>query len=241
MVVFSGDNFLDGGKWNIGRSSAYPGGGPGQTNYGDNKADYIHPTNAPSLVHDADLGRLVWRFRATRRGPDAWDTPLATTEYVPGGGGFEIRPGDTMTAKLKLPAERGAWPAYWTWGRDNPPGYGGVQPGHGEVDMFEYHPNNPDLLELSNRVSGGGHYYRNSQVVQPGRWIDMRVDFGTDGVVWRIDGQHVFTANGLPSYWRAWPIVNLSIVSAANPWHPEPLSSVNTIDFYVADFKVWRP
>lgn len=239
-VVFHGDNFLDTTKWSVGWSSAYPGSTPPQTDYAFGKADYIHPSIKPTLVQDATLKRAVWQFRGTRRSADSWNTPLVTTEYLPNG--FEFLPGDTCTVKIKLPPERGAWPAIFTWGRDNPPGGPtGSPPGKGEVDLFEYHGDTPHRLEFTNHAIPSVYYYEPAGLSSwAGKWIDLRVDFLANGVKWYVNDNLIFTGTGVQSYWRAWPIVSLSVASAANQYHAEPDPAVNVMDFYVADFKVWR-
>lgn len=226
-VVFDAP-FSDTTNWTVGRTSSYPGSSP-QTNTGDNKLDRISPSIS------APVGGV---FNATRYNSTYWNADLVTTEYA-AGGGFEMLPGDTLTADVTLGSERGAWPAIWTWGRDYPPGYSGVQPGHGEVDFFEYHTDNPNLLELSNRTrSGAYHYYTNSQIA-PGLPFALRVDVDTDSVVWFINGQQVWEdGQGVPSYWRAWLIVNLSV--CAGQWHPAPLSSQTSMQYAVENLRVWR-
>lgn len=227
-VVFDAP-FSDLTKWNVGRTSSYPGSSP-QTNTGDNKLDRISPsTSAP------DASGV---FNATRYSSSLWNADLVTTEYVPGGG-FELRPGDSVTADVTLGSERGAWPAIWTWGRDNPPGYSGVQPGHGEIDLFEYHTDNPNLLELSNHVRSASTYYTSAANIKPGTAFSLRVDFGLTTNTWYINGSQVWAdGKGVPSYWRAWPIVNLSV--CAGQWHPSPLSSQTAMQYAVQNFKVWR-
>lgn len=227
-VVFDAP-FSDTTAWTVGKTSSYPGGGSPQYNSYDNKLDRISPT-VSSPVDGV--------FNATRHNSTYWNADLVTTEYVPGGG-FEMLPGDTITADITLGGERGAWPALWTWGRDNPPGHSGVQPGHGEVDFFEYHTDNPNLLELSNRtVSGAYHYYSDPQI-QPGVPFALRVDVYTDTIAWHINGQQVWEDGvGVPSYWRAWLIVNLSV--SAGQWHPKPLASQTSMQYAVDNLRVWR-
>lgn len=129
-MVFTAD-FGSTTQWVAGRSWAYPDGGP--TNPGDNKLDH--------LVEDPSYSR-TGTFLATRRTDGNWDAGLLTTEGSDEG--FAVRTGDVLETRVRLPVELGAWPAVWTW-RD----------GGNEVDVFEYHPDNPDLLELSNHVKGG--------------------------------------------------------------------------------------
>ncbi|MFE5933968.1 beta-glucanase [Streptomyces sp. NPDC056470] len=202
-------------QWVAGRSWAYPDGGP--VNPGDNKLDH--------LVEDPDYSRSGV-FRATRRGDGLWDSGLLTTEGSPQG--FEVRAGDVLEARVRLPEETGAWPAIWTW-RD----------GGQEIDVFEYHPDNPDLLELSNRVRGAHRYHR-SPSVRPGGWIRLRTQFGARSVVWWLDDVRVFDdRRGVGRSWRAALIVNLSV--CAGRYHPAPDAGTDEMSFEVRDLKVYRP
>ncbi|MFD0266401.1 beta-glucanase [Streptomyces sp. NPDC127106] len=212
--VFTAD-FSSTTQWVAGRSWAYPNGGP--INPGDNKLDYLTPD--PTYSRSGT-------FRATRRPDGKWDAGLLTTEGSRDG--FLLRAEDVMEARVRLPEEIGAWPAIWTW-RD----------GGQEVDVFEYHPDNPDLLELSNHVRGGGsHYYRNP-AVEPGGWVDLKVRFGTRSVVWWVNGTRVYAdRSGVGRRWRAYIIVNLSV--CAGRYHPAPEPGVNEMSYEVSDLRVYR-
>ena len=204
-VVFSAP-FGDRSAWAVGRSSAYP---PDGRNPGDNKLDQIGPGYGPT----AD-----GVFRALRASGGVWHTDLVSTEYAPGG--FELLPGDELTATCQVEDVRGAWPALWTWGRDTASGR--PQPGHGEVDAFEYHPSHPRMLELTNHVRGAS--LDADGVVTPGRPFALRVVFGADSVRWEVDGTPLFAdGKGVGPRWRAWPVVCVS-VSAGAYGHlpPEP-------------------
>ncbi|MER7824095.1 beta-glucanase [Streptomyces sp. NPDC096097] len=208
-------NFQSTSQWVAGRSWAYPNGGP--TNTGDNKLDY--------LVADPSYSR-TGTFRATRRPDGKWNAGLLTTEGSEEG--FMVRTGDVLESRVRLPAELGAWPAIWTW-RD----------GGNEIDIFEYHPDNPDLLELSNHVKGGSHYYRNSAVAR-GAWVDLKVEFGTRSVVWWVNGTRVFAdRRGVGRNWRAYLIVNLSV--CAGRYHPAPDAGVSQMSYEVEYLRVHRP
>lgn len=213
-VVFTAD-FGSASQWVAGRSWAYPDGGP--TNPGDNKLDH--------LVEDPSYSR-TGTFLATRRTDGDWDAGLLTTEGSDEG--FMVRTGDVLETRVRLPVELGAWPAIWTW-RD----------GGNEVDVFEYHPDNPDLLELSNHVRGGQRYHR-SPAVAPGGWVDLKVEFGQRSVVWWVDGTRVFAdRRGVGRGWRAYLIVNLSV--CAGRYHPAPDPDVSRMSFEVAHLRVRRP
>jgi len=217
-VVFDAP-FSNTSQWTVGRSSAYPG----NTNPGDNKLDYISASNAP----DAD-----GTFRAVKRSDGKWDSDLVTTEYS--SSHFELKPGDELAATVTLGSELGAWPAIWTWGRDLS---SGTQSGHGEVDLFEYHSDNANLLELSNHVREGHLYYTNANTIKPGVPFDLKVIFGLNSVDWYINGTRVFAdGKGVPSNWVAYPIVNLSV--CAGQYHPAPNGT--SMSFRVTNFRVYR-
>ncbi|MGW4565604.1 beta-glucanase [Streptomyces sp. NPDC004561] len=213
-VVFTAD-FGSTAQWVAGRSWAYPGGGP--VNPDDDKLDH--------LVPDADHSRSGV-FRATRRPDGRWNTGLLTTEGSPQG--FMVRPGDVLETRVRLPREIGAWPAVWTW-RD----------GDQEIDVFEYHPDNPDLLELTNHVHDAGHDLHDD-AVRPGAWVDLRTEFGPRSVVWWLNGARVFAdGRGVGRAWRAHLIVNLSV--CAGRYHPPPAPGTTEMSFEVSSLVVRRP
>lgn len=213
-VVFTAD-FASETQWVAGRSWAYPDGGP--VNPDDDKLDY--------LVPDADHSRSGV-FRATRRPDGRWNTGLLTTEGSEEG--FTVRPGDVLEARVRLPLEIGAWPAIWTW-RD----------GDQEIDVFEYHPDHPDLLELTNHVRGADRYVHDD-AIRPGAWVDLRTDFGRRSVVWWLNGARVFSdGRGVGRAWHAYLIVNLSV--SAGRYHPLPEADTTEMSFEVSSLVVRRP
>jgi hypothetical protein len=212
-VCFRAD-FTSARQWVAGRSWAYPGGGP--VNPDDDKLDH--------LVADPAYAR-TGTFRATRRADGLWDTGLLTTEGSDEG--FTARTGDRLEATVRLPVETGAWPAVWTW-----------LDGGQEIDVFEYHPDNPDLLELSNHVRGT-HRYHHDDAVRPGGWVDLAVEFGARNVVWSLNGTTVFAdRRGVGRHWEAHLIVNLSV--CAGRYHPPPDPEVTEMSFEVAALTVHR-
>ncbi|WP_314173962.1 LamG domain-containing protein [Streptomyces winkii] len=213
-LVFVAD-FSSTWQWEAGRSWAYPDGGP--TNPGDNKLDH--------LVADPSYSR-GGVFRATRRDGGLWSAGLLTTEGSREG--FTVRTGDLLQARVRLPEEVGAWPAIWTW-RD----------GGSEIDVFEYHPDNPGVLELSNHVRGSGHEFRDP-AVRPGAWADVSVEFGADCVTWWINGAHAFSDGaGVGDDWSAYLIVNLSV--SAGAYHPAPPPTTHSVSYEVGGLRVYRP
>ncbi|MET9669168.1 beta-glucanase [Streptomyces sp. NPDC006475] len=213
-LVFTAD-FSSTDQWVAGRSWAYPNGGP--TNPGDHKLDH--------LVSDPAYSRRGV-FRATPGTDGTWYAGLLTTEGSRDD--FMVRTGDVLEARVRLPREVGAWPAIWTWWE-----------GGNEIDAFEYHPDNPDLLELSNHMSGAGHYHRDP-AIRPGAWVNLRVELGARSVVWWVNGVRAFTDDaGLDSDWRAHLIVNLSV--ADGTYHPAPEPGRTSLSYEVRRLRVHRP
>lgn len=213
-VAFSAD-FSSERQWVAGRSWAYPDGGP--TNQGDNKLHH--------LTADPACSRLG-TFRARRRTDGLWDAGLLTTEGS--AEGFMVRTGDHLETTVRLPTQLGAWPAIWTW-RD----------GGNEVDVFEYHPDNPDLLELTNHVRQGQSYVRHD-AVRPGAVLDLGVTFGRRSVEWTLGGERIFAdGRGVGSGWRAYLIVNLSV--CAGRYHPAPEPETAELSYEVRRLVVTRP
>ncbi|MER5635353.1 beta-glucanase [Kitasatospora sp. NPDC002227] len=218
--------FSDSTQWAAGVSSAYP---PSGQNTGDNKLDRIVRGYGP----DGDTFAAVRLPRVLGRG--RWKTPLVTTEGT--AGGFELLPGDLLEADCQVLQEQGAWPAIWTWGRDVTPGH--PQPGHGEVDVFEYHDDHPQMLELTNHVRAGESAYADG-LVTPGRWFRIGCRFGADAVVWYVDGEQVHSDGaGVGPDWRAYLIVSLSI--AAGHWgHLAPAPNQRRISWQCRNLTVHR-
>lgn len=224
-VVFDAP-FTDRTAWAAGRTSAYPEDG---RNRGDGKLDVIGPAYAPT----AD-----GVFRARRAGHDRlgdWYTDLVSTEYAPGG--FELLPDDDLTATCVVDDVQGVWPALWTWGRDRADGR--PQPGHGEVDAFEYHPTHPRMLELTNHVRPAAHYA--DGLITPGRPFTLHVHFGAASVRWSVDGTPVFAdGTGVGPRWRAWLIVGIS-VCAGGFGHLPPAPGTTEMHWRCTDLTVRRP
>ncbi|WP_081951857.1 glycoside hydrolase family 16 protein [Kitasatospora phosalacinea] len=210
-----------GSKWTGDRSSAYR---YGSHNPDDNKLDWL----APSAV---TVSGGVATFTATpsahtlENGKRAWDTGLLTTEYSKDA--FQVRTGDYIEARVKLPAGTGAWPALWTW-----------KDGNNEIDSFEYHPDNPNLLELSNRIRSGLKYHTDANAIAPDRWVTIGTYYGADSVDWYVNGTKVFSdGTGVGAGWSAYPILNLSL--SAGQYHPAASGSA-PIAFSADYLRVYR-
>jgi len=210
-----------GSKWVGDRTSAYR---YGSHNPDDNKLDWLDPGCVT-----VDGG--VATFTATQaghtlqNGRQAWRTGLLTTEYS--AEGFRVRTGDYIETRVKLPCGTGAWPALWTW-----------KDGENEVDTFEYHPDNPNLLELSNHVNDAGAYHTDAHAVVPDRWVTIGSCYGEDCVDWYVNGERVFRdGTGVGADWSAYLILNLSL--CAGEYHPAP-SGPGPVTFAADHLRVYR-
>jgi len=124
-----------------------------------------------------------------------------------------VKSGDYAETRVKLPSGSGAWPALWTW-----------KDGNGEIDSFEYHPDNPNLLELTNHVTSGSDYYTDSAAVVPGQWVTIGTHYGASSVDWYVNGKKVYSdGHGVGSNFSAYLILNLSV--SAGQYHPAPSGS----------------
>ncbi len=115
----------------------------------------------------------------------------------------------------------------WTW-RD----------GGNEVDVFEYHPDNPDLLELTNHVREGQTYLHHP-AVSPGAVVDLGVTFGRRSVDWSLNGTQVFAdGRGVGSRWYAYLVVNLSVCAYRR--YPGPDPGTTELSYRVENLTVRR-
>ncbi|MET8541875.1 glycoside hydrolase family 16 protein [Kitasatospora sp. NPDC004799] len=211
-----------GQRWVGDKSTAYR---YGNHNPDDNKLDWLNRNNV-------SVANGVATFTATSGGPalengkPSWNTGFLTTEGS--SEGFQVRTGDYAETRVKLPAGTGAWPALWTW-----------KNGNGEVDSFEYHPDNPNLLELTNHVNpGNGKYYTDASAIAKDQWVTIGTYYGAGSVDWYVNGVKVFSdGKGVGANWSAYLILNLSV--CAGQYHPAPQGTA-PITFAADYVRVYR-
>ncbi|MFE1460563.1 beta-glucanase [Streptomyces nigra] len=193
-----------GRRWVGDRTSAYR---YCDHNPDDNKLDWLDPhcvtvCDSVATFAAAPCGRTL------ENGLPAWRTGLLTTEYS--AEGFQVRTGDHIETRVLLPSATGAWPALWTW-----------KDGANEVDSFEYHPDNPHLLELSNHVLGATSYHTDGGSIAPDTWVTVGTTYGERCVEWFVNGERVYADDtGVGRDWSAYLILNLSL--CAGEHHPAP-------------------
>ena len=196
-----------GSKWVGDASSSYR---YGDHNPDDNKLDWLDQSKVTTSGGIATFTAQP-SSHTLENGKQAWATGLLTTEGS--SGGFQVKTGDYAETRVKLPSGSGAWPALWTW-----------KDGNGEIDSFEYHPDNPNLLELTNHVTSGSDYYTDSGAIAPGQWVTIGTHYGADSVDWYVNGKKVYSdGHGVGSNFSAYLILNLSV--CAGQYHPAPSGS----------------
>ncbi|MFB7909331.1 hypothetical protein ACFC1T_23130 [Kitasatospora sp. NPDC056076] len=194
-----------GQRWVGDKSTSYK---YGNHNPDDNKLDWLNKNNVT-------VANGVATFTATPGGPtlengkQSWNTGFLTTEGS--AEGFQVKTGDYAETRVKLPAGTGAWPALWTW-----------KNGNGEIDSFEYHPDNPNLLELTNHVNPGNpDYYTDAGAIGTDQWVTIGTYYGANSVDWYVNGVKVFSdGKGVGANFSAYLILNLSV--SAGKYHPAP-------------------
>jgi beta-glucanase (GH16 family) len=210
-----------GTRWVGDRTSAYR---YATHNPDDNKLDWLDP-GCVTVSGSVATFTATPAHHTLENGRRAWRTGLLTTEYSDEG--FQVRTGDYAEVRVRLPHRAGAWPALWTW-----------KDGGNEVDTFEYHPDNPHLLELSNHVNDAGTYYTDADTVVPDGWVTLGSHYGERCVDWYVDGERAFRdGTGVGHGWSAYLILNLSL--SAGEYHPAPAGR-KPITFAVDHLRVYR-
>ncbi|MFD0276932.1 hypothetical protein ACFVHB_23925 [Kitasatospora sp. NPDC127111] len=213
-----------GSRWTADKSSSYH---YGDHNPNDNKLDWLNKNNV-------NVSGGVATFTAKpgthtlENGKQSWDTGLLTTEYSTEG--FEVKTGDYVETRVKLPAGTGAWPALWTWNSTS-----GT---HGEIDTFEYHTDNANLLELTNHINPNHKYVTDANAIAHDKWVTVGTHYGATSVEWYINGVKVFSdGTGVGTNWSAYLILNLSL--SAGQYHPAPQGTA-PITFAADYVRVYR-
>ncbi|MDH6119763.1 hypothetical protein ABH930_004524 [Kitasatospora sp. GAS204A] len=193
-----------GTRWVGDKTSAYQ---YGNHNPNDDKLDWLSDSNV-SVSNGAATFTAQPSAHILENGLQAWTTGFLTTEGSQEG--FQVKTGDYVETRVQMPNALGAWPALWTW-----------KNGNNEVDSFEYHPDNPSLLEMTNHVLPAQRYLSDPADVAPGQWVTIGTHYGATSVDWYVNGAKVFSdGQGVGANWSAYLILNLSI--SAGHYHPAP-------------------
>ncbi|MDH6130416.1 family 16 glycosylhydrolase [Kitasatospora sp. GP82] len=210
-----------GTRWIGTTTSAYQ---YGNHNPNDDKLDWLQQS-AVTVANGVATFTAQPSSHILENGKRAWNTGLLTTEGS--SEGFQVRTNDYIETRVQMPSGLGAWPALWSW-----------RNGDTEIDKYEYHPDNPNLLELTNHINPSLDYYTNAGAVAPGNWVVIGVLYGANSVNWYVNGAKVFSDNtGVGTSFSAYLILNLSV--DAGEYHPAPPN--NTPITSAADYvRVYR-
>lgn len=176
-------------------------------------------------------------------------SPTSTTSYVSGmintGGvvgtqapGFTFRYG-YVEARIKMPAGRGLWPAFWMLPR--PTATGQYRDDAGEIDVIEMLGQRPALAQVHMQLNGA----REGRAVSVGTDLSQR--FHTYGVHWEpgqmdwyLDGKLIYTLDGPTPSVREYLILNLAVGSPSS-WPGAPDSSTQFPATMKVDYvRVWQ-
>ncbi|GLY92022.1 glycoside hydrolase family 16 protein [Actinoallomurus iriomotensis] len=218
---------LDGSKWTT-WSASYSDACRG------NKPDHKLEYNLPGNLSVANGRLTITARRQAHTSPGGtsygWTSGLVATGdscgHDPSGGAF-VKKGDYIQIRTRLPGRIGMWPAFWTWNA-----------GGNEVDVFEYHPDNPGILELTNHTGGGAaDYHQTGSDVSAG-WHYIGAYLGASSVDWYYDGKLLHSdGRGFDSD-GAYLIVDLAV--ADGHYHDAPPSDVDSAQMLVDSVKVFR-
>lgn len=183
MIRFA-DDFtgpaLDRSRWNVFVTG---------TVFNDEQQAYVDSAETAYLTDDAGAsgGRCLalhprWRPGTTTADGRTFDFISARLDTR---GRFAFRYG-TMAARIKLPAGRGVWPAFWALG-------GGRWPDTGEIDVMEY-VGEPDWVGVAAHGPGysGEEGFANLLHLGdgdggPNAWHVYSAEWGPDEIVFRVD------------------------------------------------------
>lgn len=111
--------------------------------------------------------------------------------------------------RAKLPAEKGFWPAFWTWQK---PGGNSWQ----ETDVYEYYSDNHTKLYLSSHIGQGGSIIHTPSFDPSAGYHTYGADIQASGTTFYIDGVKVGTVPGSPTA-PTDLISNLAVYSRIQP------------------------
>ncbi|MBP2227756.1 beta-glucanase (GH16 family) [Azospirillum agricola] len=200
---FDGDR-LDDARW----ATAYDRpGGMARSNWDNGEAQWYRPENI--AVGDGLL-RLVARREETAD-PLGGRRFAFTSGMITSKPSFSFRYG-YMEARMKLPAGRGFWPAFWTWPRNEqwPP----------EIDVMEFYGDDRTRIHLTLHGPEGESA---STVLLPdwtAGWHVFAVDWQPNRVTWYVDGLVRKTTSRSPDL-PMYLIANLAVANGRRAPAPD--------------------
>jgi len=203
------------------------------------------PQNQEQLYRDANLsvsGGILKMTAKPEIGQTTWPEPYRskTFHYTSGmisSDPLQIQPGFRFTygyaeARIKVPAGRGLWPAFWMPSNSAQPG---------EVDMMEILGHEPAKLYMNyhGSVSKGGSYI--SPVSLANDYHVYAVDWRPGKLVWYLDGieRMRFEHSAVPTT-PHYLTLNLAVGGVGSWSGPPDASTVFPCEMLVDWVKVWQ-
>lgn len=149
------------------------------------------------------------------RGGQAQQCSYGTCSYSSGrvqtDGLFQQQYG-LFTARIKLPAGRGLWPAFWMEGAD---ATDVAWPNGGEIDVLEVNNQKPGLVEAFAHAPGlkKGFYFPLGSLLSAGYHV-YGVEWTPSEITWLVDGHafgHIKISAGSPFHQPFFLILNLAV------------------------------
>lgn len=176
-----------------------------------------HGYGVDAATGDADLVKVnkgVLTLTARRAKDGTWRGPRYKTTNMYQNG--------TFTARIKVPAGQGAWPAFWLCDAYQPTG----AKTKAEIDMLET-INKSDTLYSSVHNWTGGHWQKTSTAHLTAGWHTYRLSWGAQRITFYLDGKVVrsLTHADLPSWPFNTPMYVIMNVSVGGAWAGAPTAS----------------
>lgn len=230
---FEGDT-LDTGKW----TTCYPWFDPagGCTNEGNSELEWYLPQAVTvaggALTLHADYGS----YTGTNGKVYSYTSGMIASGATPSTGPRFVYQYGYAEARLKLPAGRGLWPAFWLAPADGtwPP----------EVDIAERvggtSPNKVEMV-LHFALPQGGHDSSITEFVGPdfqAEWHVFGLEWTPDDLTWYVDGverKHYTKIKNIPQK-PMYPIVSLAVLGRRPPDATVQFPATFSVDYV----RVWQ-
>ena len=192
----------------------------GGNGWGDKDLQYYDPSG----VALAPSGGLVLTANKGGNGQQCWYGACTyTTGRMQTKGTFSQEYG-LFEAKIKLPAGKGIWPAFWMEGANiDTAGW----PGAGEIDVVEISNKTPGLVSgylHAPDESYGARKYLTAQELSGGYHV-FGVDWTASGMTWLLDGKPYGHVSAYPGWPFNQPFFLILDVNVGGGWPGSPDAS----------------
>jgi beta-glucanase (GH16 family) len=210
---------LDTSKW-ADTSSAEADGGHGNKDNG--QLEWNQAANC--TVSGGELVMTARRQASTGPSGARYDWTSCLLTSTPS---FAFRYG-FVEERAVLPAQRGFWPAFWTWQAP------GVDAAPAETDVYEYSSANRYELDLTQRADEAGTCRWHPRFDPAAGWHTYGAAIEPSGTVWYVDGTEVCRTGATPAAMTN--LISNLAVDAADPPDAAVTAAVKRVDYV----RAWR-